>query len=258
MWKGRLLSIAILLATPAMAQIEPAAAQEPRHSATHALPSDEQLDALLAARKWDELADALSNVTGSEARLRSINWLKAKIEAGGGFPLVIFYARDLWNAGQSNPIADPDKDPRVTAGFMILYAYVLILVDGAKCADNSAPGHRLDQLFEIDAPILKFILAKPKKLKDKIINGVVGFEKATAPSRQDDDVLCRGGLDEIMAGLQEGTTHKETTPAGQVGQSYAVQPPAGYAPRFLPPKEYLPLQAKERAGLKADLTQALR
>jgi hypothetical protein len=258
MWKGRLLSIATLLATPAMVQIEPAAAQEQQRSATHALPSDEQLDALLAARKWDELADALSNATGSEAFLRSINWLKAKIEAGSGFPLVIFYARDLWNAGQSNPIADPDKDPRVTAGFMILYAYALILIDGAKCADNSAPSHRLDQLFEIDAPILKFILAKPKKLKDKIINGVVAFEKATAPSRRDDDVLCRGGLDEIMVGLEEGTTHEVSPPAGQAEQSYAVQAPASYAPRFLPPKEYLPLQAKERAGLKADLTQALR
>ena len=104
--------------------------------------------------------------------VRSVNWLKAKIEAGGGFLPVIFYARDLWGAGQSNPVADPDKDPRVTAGFMILYAYALILVDGMKCADNSAPGHRLDQVFEIDAPILKFIWAKPQKLKEKIINGV--------------------------------------------------------------------------------------
>jgi hypothetical protein len=71
-------------------------------------------------------------------------------------------------------------------------------------------------------------------------------------------VLCRGGLDEIMAGLEEGSTHEEATPAGQVGQSHAVQAPASYAPRFLPPKKYLPLQAKARAGLKADLTQALR
>src|SRR5262249_9129927 len=134
----------------------------------------------------------------------------------------------------------------------------LILVDGMKCSDGTAPGHRLDQVFDIDAPILKFIWAKPQKLKEKIINGVVAYEKATAPLRQDDDVLCRGGMQEMMAGLVEGTTQEVSTPAGQVGQSYAVQAPRSYAPGFAPPKEYLPLQAKARSLLKARLTKLLR
>jgi hypothetical protein len=258
MWKERLFSIAVLLATPAIVQIEPAVAQERQRPAAGALPSDEQLDALLAARKWDELADALAEARGGDAFGRSISWLKAKIEAGAGFLPVIYYARGLWDAGQSNPVADPDKDPRVTAGFMILYAYALILVDGLKCDDSSAPGHRLDQVLEIDRPILKFIWAKPRKLKDRIIDGVVAYEKATAPSRLDDDILCRGGLHEIMAGLDEGTTREASTAPGQVGQSYAVQAPPSFAPRFLPPKEYLPLQAKSRSMLKTNLTKLMR
>jgi hypothetical protein len=254
MWKERLFSIAVLLATPAMALVEPAAAREQQQSATSALPSNERLDALVAAKRWNDLADVMAQAQGEDF-VRKIDWLKAKIDAGGGLPLVLAYTQSLWDLGRSNPAADPDKDLRVTAAFMLLYSYALIGVDGAKCEDHSAPGHRLDQVLDMDAPILKFLKTRPQKLKDKLIAGVIGYEKFTAPLRKDDDVLCRGGLHEMMAGFESGTVHQEPTTSGQGGQSYAVEAPPSYAPQFLPAAEYVPLQEKARATLKANLTQ---
>ncbi len=256
MWNVRLLSIALLLATPFIGPVEPAAAQAQQPAAS-ALPSNDQLDALVAAKKWNELADVLSQADGEDFA-RKIDWLKAKVDAGGGLPLVLAYTQSLWDLGRSNPIADPDKDLRVTAAFMLLYSYALIAVDGVKCEDQSAPGHRLDQVLEMDAPILKFLSARPQKLKIKLVAGVIGYEKLTASLRKDDDALCRGGLHEIMAGLKHGTTHEEPTTNGQGGQSYAVEAPPGFTPQFLTPKAYQPLQVKVRSMLKSNMTALAR
>jgi hypothetical protein len=258
MWNVPLFSIALLLATPVIALVAPAAAQAQQQPAAGGLPSNEQLDALVAAKKWNELSDALAEVTDAEQFARKLDWLKPKVDAGGGLPLVLAYTQGLWDAGQSNPSADPDKDLRVTAAFMLLYTYALIAVDGVKCEDQSAPGHRLDQVLEMDVPILKFLKARPRKLKDKLIAGAINYEKFTGPLRQDDDVMCRGGLHEIMAGLEHATTHEEPTTTGQAGQSIAVQAPPDYAPQFLAPKAYQPLQVKARSMLKSNMTVLAR
>jgi hypothetical protein len=255
MWKERLLSVALLFATPMIAPVEPAVAQE--RQLPGALPSNEQLDALVDAKKWNELADALALAKGEDFA-RKADWLKAKVDAGGGLPLVLAYTQSLWDLGRSNPTTDPEKDLRVTAAFMLLYSYALIAVDGVKCEDQSAPGHRLDQVLEMDSPILKFLKARPQKLKEKLIAGAINYEKFTAPLRKDDDVLCGGGLHEIMAGLESGTTHEEPTTTGQGGQSYAVEAPPGYTPQFLAPKAYQPLQVKARAMLKSNMTVLAR
>jgi hypothetical protein len=262
MWNVPLFSIALLLATPVITTVAPAAAQAQQQPAVGGLPSNEQLDALVAAKKWNELSDALAEVTDADQFARKLDWLKAKVDAGGGLPLVLAYTQGLWDAGQSNssanPSADPDKDLRVTAAFMLLYTYALIAVDGVKCEDQSAPGHRLDQVLEMDVPVLKFLKARPRKLKDKLIAGAINYEKFTAPLRKDDDVMCRGGLHEIMAGLEHGTTHEEPTTTGQAGQSIAVQAPPDYAPQFLAPKAYQPLQVKARSLLKSNMTVLAR
>ena len=257
MWNVPLFSIALLLTTPLIAPVELAAAQAQQRPAASALPSNEQLDALVAAKKWNELADVLAQAEGEDFG-RKLDWLKTKVDGGGGLPLVLAYTQSLWDVGRSNPNADPDKDLRVTAALMLLYSYALIAVDGVKCEDQSAPGHRFEQVLEMDAPILKFLKARPQKLKDKLIGGAIGYEKFIAPLRKDDDVLCRGGLHEIMAGLESGTTHQEPTTTGQAGQSYSVEAPPDYAPKFLTPKEYQPLQAKARATLKSNMTVLAR
>jgi hypothetical protein len=257
MWNVPLFSIALLLTTPIIAPVELAAAQAQQQSATSALPSNQKLDALVEAKRWNDLADVLAPAEGEDF-IRKLDWLKTKVDGGGGLPLVLAYTQSLWDVGRSNPNTDPDKDLRVTAALMLLYSYALMAVDGMKCDDVSAPGHRLDQVLEMDAPILKFLKARSQKLKDKLIAGVIGYEKFTAPLRKDDDVLCRGGLHEMMAGFENGTTHKEPTTTGQAGESYVVEAPPGFAPEFLAPKVYQPLQIKARAALKANLMHLAR
>jgi hypothetical protein len=257
MFRGHLLSIAVLLAIAGVARIEPSAAQEQQQPAAAGLPSDEQLDALLAAKKWDELGAALSQAKGGEPFARKLDWLQAKIDAGGGFFVVFMYAKDLWLAGNSAKIKNPDQDTRVTAGLMTLYAYQLILVDGAKCEDVSALSHRTDQLLMFGKPMLSYLKAKPEKLKAKIIDLAIAYEKHTAPLRKNDDVLCRGGLKEILAGLEGGATREGPSPPGEPGKSFEVEPPASYAPQFLAPDVYLPLQEKARSAVKTNLAKLL-
>jgi hypothetical protein len=95
MWNVPLFSIALLLATPVIASVEPAAAQAQQQPAAGGLPSNEQLDALVAAKKWNELSDALAEVTDAEQFARKLDWLKAKVDAGGGLPLVLAYTQSL-------------------------------------------------------------------------------------------------------------------------------------------------------------------
>src|SRR5262245_35556798 len=84
-------------------------------------PTSAQLDALLAARNWNGLAAALSQSKEPAQVLQRMDWMQAKLNAGGGSLLGFLYARDLWNAGNAFKESDPMKDARITAGMITLY-----------------------------------------------------------------------------------------------------------------------------------------
>jgi hypothetical protein len=167
------------------------------------LPSDEQLDALLAARNWDGLVTAFEGVKSDESLVRALDWLDARINSGGGFLLAFLNSRFLWDIDSVPNVNNPDKDPRFRAGLMVLYTLQLIIIDGTKCADQSAPGHRIDQLLEDYGPVIAYLKTKPAKFKAKVIDAAITLEKRTASLRKDDDVLCRGGLEEMRASKLE-------------------------------------------------------
>ena len=62
--------------------------------------------------------------------------------------LALQFAREFWDSSKDLKIDDPAKDPRVTAGLYSLYAFELIVIDGAKCEDRSAPDNRISQLLK--------------------------------------------------------------------------------------------------------------
>ncbi len=70
-----------------------------------------------------------------------------------------------------------------------LYAYELIQIDGAKCEDRSAPGHRLDQLIAGRADALRYMKSLPSEVKQKIVDAAITLEKLTSPGRKDDEVI---------------------------------------------------------------------
>jgi hypothetical protein len=222
------------------------------------LPSDEQLDALLAARNWDGLVTAFEGVRSDGSLVRVLDWLEARINSGGGSLLGFLYSRFLWDIGSGQNVNDPDRDPRFRAGLMVLYTLQLIIIDGTKCADQSAPGYRIDQLLADYGPVIAYLKTKPAKFKAKVIDAAIALERRTASLRKDDDVLCRGGLEEMMAGIEAGQTKEVPTPPSQVGKTIVVDPPPRYAPKFVAPETYGPMQEKARSEIRSDLLKMLQ
>ncbi|MBW0004169.1 MAG: hypothetical protein JO216_11845 [Hyphomicrobiales bacterium] len=212
--------------------------------------------ALLARGNWNGIQLAFSRPRDGVTFVRGLDWLKAKIFAGdGGLLLPLIYAKDLWVIGESSR-----KDElRDTAVLITLYAYELIQIDGAKCEDRSAPGHRLDQLIAGRADTLRYMKALPAETKQKLADAAIALEKVTALRRKDDDLICRGGLDEIRAGLERGTQHEVPTPPGHLpGKSIGVAPPGDFVPKFLSPAFYKPLQDKARSEIREKFARLMQ
>lgn len=239
-----------------------AAPNQPVAAPSGDLPSDHDLDALLLGKKWNDLGAALSRAgaraKSQESVVRKLDWLRSRLDAGGGSLLGFIYAKDLWDIGDAQKVDDPNEDLRITAGLIALYTYELIAIDGAKCADHSAPSHRVDQLLMNNAPALAYLKAQPQELKDKVVGLAIAMEKKTAPLRKLDDLLCRSGLEEMQAGIAAGKTREVPTAPGQVGKTVEVDPPADFAPRLLTPQSYLPDQERARANMKATLLKLIQ
>jgi hypothetical protein len=230
----------------AMAQAQAATTASP-------LPPDVELDSLLSARNWSQLGSVLLRPYPATEFARKLSWLKTRTDNGGGFFLPLLYARDLWIVGDSAKIADLAKDPRVTAGLMSLYAFELIIIDGAKCEDRTAPDNRVSQLLTQRAAALNFLKQQPADLKAKIIDIAIALERKTAPLRKDDDLVCRNGLAEMKAGLERGTQQEVPNTGGYVGKRIAVTPPPDWSPNFVSPDVYSPMQDKARANMRSNL-----
>jgi hypothetical protein len=240
-----------------LAPIEPSAAQQ---APAATLPSDDQLDALLAARKWDDLGTALSLATSGEPVVRMMSWLRSRIDSGGGSMLGFIYANNLWSLGSAKRIDDPDREARVrvAAGVIILYTYELIAIDGAKCGDRASPHYRMELLAMNNGPALAYLRAKPDDIKAKVVEMAIALEKKTAPLRKADDWLCRRRMELMRAGIEAQKAREAQSPTGQVGTTRAVDPLIDHVPGFLTPELYLPVQERARSNMKADLLKFLQ
>jgi hypothetical protein len=216
-------------------------------------PGDGDLDSLLAAKDWNKLATALSRPDRDEKV--SLDWMKAKLLSGGWYLVSVLYARDLWSIGTQTKVDDPQKDLRLTAGMVTLYTAAVILVDGSKCDDQTAPAHRMDQLLQARAATLAFMKEQPPATKQKAIELAVALEAKTAAARGSDDLVCRDGMAQIRAGLERGTQHPVPTAPGAVGKSVAVEAPPDWRPTILSEQDYAPKQEAVRAKLKPTLAQ---
>jgi len=246
------LLIALLLYAPH------ASAEDASTVPAAALPTNAELDALLEARDWSRLSPLVLGQTRDAASFRRrLDWLHVKLDSGAGFLVAYAYMRNLWVVGSAAKIDDPGNDLRVTAGMMALYAYELIMIDGAKCEDRSAPGNRLNQLLTLNPATFSFLKSRPNELKEKIVTTAVAFEKRTAPLRRDDDLLCRDGMDQMRAGIERGT-QQEVPNRGHYGKTVEVTPPSDWTPKFVPPQTYVPIQNGARATMRETLLKLIQ
>ncbi len=181
---------------------------------------------------------------------RKLSWLKARMDNGGSFYFALLYARLLWGFYEDKKIEDPAKDPRVTAGAVMLYVVELLQIDGARCEDRTASGARVHQVLIGDGATFAFLRQLPEEWKAKAVDTAIAIEQKTSPLRTDDDLLCRGGL----AAMQAGGTQKEVpSRPGTIGKTIEVTPPADWSPKFVAPDVYLPKQAEARAKMRETL-----
>ncbi len=255
MFKSRVFLFALIAygAIASAASFCPSVAQTVPPATVAVLPSDTELDSLLVARNWNALGAALSRPGQTETLARQFNWLHTRIDAGGGFLLSLLFARDMWALGAMMKIDDPSKDLRLTAAMMTLYTYELIVIDGAECADQTAPSKRLDQLFAARAETLAYLKKQPVDLKTRIVALAIALEQKTASLRKDDDLICRGGLEQMRAGIEAGKQHEAPDPARQYGKVVVIEPPADWVPKFVAPELYRPLQDAARSNMRERL-----
>ncbi len=98
-------------------------------------PDNARLDELLGSKDYSRLGQALNSTPLN----RRLDWLKDRLMSGGTVFLAPHYVNALWMAGVRVGETNPDKDMRVTAGLITLYALQVMSIDGARC---ETPRHR--------------------------------------------------------------------------------------------------------------------
>jgi hypothetical protein len=133
-----------------------------------------------------------------------------------------------------------------------LYALQQIEIDGKRCADPSAPEHRLDQLTPGRAPVWQYVLSLPEQTRRDLAFEALKLEARTAKLRRDDPVLCSGGAANIAQALRDDRT--PLTP--QSGGHRDVQ--AAQVAAYVDPAVSAPKQAQFRAGMPMFLARVLK
>jgi hypothetical protein len=146
---------------------------------------------------------------------------------------------------------------------MGLYSYELVVLDGTKCTDSTAVGHRMDQLTAGNAEAWAYVSQIPEDMRAKIVWLALQLETHTAPMRKNDDVLCQGGLTQMIAGLaaaaKSGQAPQEVpNQPGMIGKSYAVAPPKDFQIGYASPETWRPAQARLRETMSARLSSIMK
>jgi hypothetical protein len=215
-----------------------------------------ELDALLAQKNYTALGDVFKTNNPSEIVL-NMNWQKTKMMAGAGTFVNFAYVKDLDRL--STALGDVHgAGLKKTAAMMLLYTYELILIDGIKCKDVSAPTHRKDQILLNFPNVAKSMRTFSDTDADTIVQIALKLEGFTAPKRADDDFLCRNGLAEMTATLKKygkDATRQVPTPPGHIGATEEVRNDPDYKPEFVGKEIWAPKQAEFRASMPDILTK---
>jgi hypothetical protein len=219
-----------------------------------------QLDAMLETRDFAGLGLALSDPKDGEALFRNMNW--ERIQTIKGAPLVVtfLYIRDLRAMAELLP--EPGKaQNRESASMMALAAYAVITIDGAYCADGTAPAHQMNQLARIAGDSLSEVDKLPLETRKVLARIVPQIEAHTASSRLRDGynlTVCRGGMAEMSAALKAGPPKEVPTPKGRFGRSFQVDAGPAYKPELTDPAVAAKIVAERRTRLPQTLTRMLK
>jgi hypothetical protein len=251
--------VALLANSPSVAQRTPDKEGFRPPPGTEMPANTDELDAFLATQNWKELSVALQRVSHLSAAVKQTNWLHARLLEGGPSMLGFFFVRDMWRIAASVPQDHPDATRgRETAGLFVLYTLQVIVLDGQKCVDKSAPGHRATQLLSGYRDIVFYLQKRPVDRREELVKRAIAFEHRTAPLRKLDESICGAGMDAMSAALEKSRPREVPTPPDQVGQSYVVTPDPSYKPRFHPEDVWRPKVEEARRNMPNLLDQLMR
>jgi hypothetical protein len=252
---GAIVAIAVSLALAhAPVGAQPPDAKDGAGTAAPApAPDNARLDELLWSKDYSKLGQAL-NSTRLDRRL---DWLKDRLLGGGTVFLAPHYVNALWMAGVREGETNPNKDMRVTAGLIALYALQVMSIDGARCEDSSAPGDRAVQFLTNFRPVNDHLRKQPIETRLKVVDVALKMERSTAPKRKDDDWLCRGGLAE-MAARARAAKPVEAPPRVKGVREFYYPPAPGWSPKFLPSEKYALRQEQIRASMREQLLNLVK
>jgi hypothetical protein len=237
----------------AVASAPAPAADEASVSADH---QPAALDRLLAAHDYTSLGARIAGIRRQADLTSDLDWLKARMLEGNSAFVTMLYSRLLWVAAEGLP-DEPKSQLRQTALMASFYALAAIRVDGARCGDRSAPGHRLDQLMTGWSPeIWRFASTLTPEQRETIVKVAVGIEAKTAARRDstgDVDFLCRSGMEETSYNLQHGTQREAPPAPGQIGRTIVLTGDGKYVPSQRPEAEWRKDAVAARAALPAEL-----
>lgn len=213
------------------------------------------LDKLLSEHNYAELANSTRNSSDSSLIVSELDWGKTRMMAGKSVIVPLLYSTKLWVVGSANPRY---ANLRETAALITIYSLMVIYADGVKCADQTAPGHRIDAVATQYREPLEMLAALPVAQRTTIIEAAARMEAHTAPLRTNDNYLCRFGMQETIDNLKKGQTLKELQPQpGQVGKQFLIQDDLDYEPEYVSREQWEPEQRKSRSRLLLAFTVLL-
>jgi hypothetical protein len=183
---------------------------------------------------------------------RNMAWEELQVVQGASVYFSLRYMDDLWFRVSSLPDGPTTQSVRRFAGVVGLYALQQIEIDGPRCADPSAPGHRLDQLTQGRGPVWQYVLALPEVTRRDLAVEALKLEARTAGLRRDDPVLCSGGAADLARALHDDKTELGAGSGGH--RDVEIAPVATY----VDPALSTPKQAQRRAGMPMMLAHALK
>jgi len=224
-----LVALLLLLAAPAGAQS----------------PTLAELDRLYAAGQYREVTQRMFAARDNAEARAILGWAQARVQSAAPHVIAVAYADLLWQIGEGQG----SDALREESGLVLIYSVLAIGVDGAKCADATAPDARVRQILSTRQAWLEFARARPADRRAYMRNSAVALEQSTAARRPEDRDICAAGDDEIARQLATPGTVARERPLkpGEARRTIDIEPGPTYRPRFLGPESWHPRQSQVRA-----------
>ena len=210
------------------------------------------LDRLLAAQNYSALAEQILSPKISAHLKPALDWTRTGTLTGRSIIVPLIYASLLWELGVNYP---QFADFKTSSGIVALYALLVAHADSFKCADPTAPSHRIELIGEQYRNQFTALAAEPEVKRRDAITAAINMERTIAELRGNDKYLCRFGMQETLDDLQKHQGEPVTARPKSAFAGFEIELPRDpdYEPSFLPRDEWAKKQAAARAGFPAML-----